>query len=350
MWIAPAQTQYFLTDQVDSVKVVTNDAGMVVTSHEYLPFGEDWITEGDTKNAPKYNSQELDKESGYYFYNARHYDPEIGRFVTPDTVIDGELSTQGWNRFAYVHNNPIRYKDPTGHKLDECEIKPVKNDGILSSVTNKMKEWSQDSSSLKSGAADLFFKAKGLVTGGNLNNKKLESSDPALRAEERGNRIGKIAEFVATAGVNGAKKQIIDFAFGAFQGLATYESTTPKEKRTSGGALTSALIGGGSSYVANLIGGSSIMKESTPIAKAGINAIVSSTGNALGQVRSGKNINEISVPSVAWAGITSGSASYLGNKTNLKEPFDSLTGKASMVIPRISGAFVISKIENEGKK
>ncbi len=90
---------------------------MVVTSHEYLPFGEDWITEGDTKNAPKYNSQELDKESGYYFYNARHYDPEIGRFVTPDTVIDGELSTQGWNRFAYCKGNPIIYKDPTGHSV-----------------------------------------------------------------------------------------------------------------------------------------------------------------------------------------------------------------------------------------
>jgi RHS repeat-associated protein len=103
---------------------VTDDRGLVLTSHEYLPFGEDWITEGDTKNAPKYNSQELDKESGYYFYNARHYDPEIGRFVTPDTVVDGELSTQGWNRFAYVHNNPIRYKDPTGHKLDDCTIKP----------------------------------------------------------------------------------------------------------------------------------------------------------------------------------------------------------------------------------
>jgi RHS repeat-associated protein len=126
-----ADAQYYLTDQVDSVKVVTNDSGMVVTSHEYLPFGEDWITEGDTKNAPKYNSQELDKESGYYFYNARHYDPEIARFVTADNVIDGEKKdengkiissdTQGWNRFSYVRNNPILYKDPTGHWKDESQ-------------------------------------------------------------------------------------------------------------------------------------------------------------------------------------------------------------------------------------
>ena len=63
----------------------------------------------------------MDKESGYYFYNARHYDLEIARFVTPDTVIDGENSTQGWNRFSYVHNNPIRYKDPTGHERDEIK-------------------------------------------------------------------------------------------------------------------------------------------------------------------------------------------------------------------------------------
>ena len=36
--------------------------------------------------------------------------------MTPDTGIDGENSTQGGNRFSYVHNNPIRYKDPTGHQ------------------------------------------------------------------------------------------------------------------------------------------------------------------------------------------------------------------------------------------
>jgi hypothetical protein len=35
--------------------------------------------------------------------------------VTPDTVIDGQLDTQGWNRYMYCRGNPIRYNDPTGH-------------------------------------------------------------------------------------------------------------------------------------------------------------------------------------------------------------------------------------------
>ena len=42
----------------------------------------------DENNASKYNSQELDKETGFYYYNARHYAPQIARFVTPDTAID----------------------------------------------------------------------------------------------------------------------------------------------------------------------------------------------------------------------------------------------------------------------
>jgi RHS repeat-associated protein len=114
--VAPSgSASYYLSDQVDSVTVVLDDGGKIVTQHEYLPFGETWITEGDKKNAPKYNSQEMDRETGYYFYNARHYDPEIGRFVTADTVVPDQYSTQSWNRFSYCRNNPIIYKDPTGH-------------------------------------------------------------------------------------------------------------------------------------------------------------------------------------------------------------------------------------------
>ena len=113
---------YYLTDQVDSVNVVLNDSGIILSQTEFLPFGETWTQEGDKEHAPKYNSQELDKETGYYFYNARHYDPEIGRFITADNVVSDQYSTQSWNRFSYVRNNPIMYKDPTGHTEEGANI------------------------------------------------------------------------------------------------------------------------------------------------------------------------------------------------------------------------------------
>ncbi|MBN1364918.1 MAG: RHS repeat-associated core domain-containing protein [Syntrophaceae bacterium] len=100
---------------------------------------------------PKYNSQELDKETGYYFYNARHYDAGIGRFVTPDTVIDGEYDTQGWNRYSYSKNNPIRYSDPTGHAV-------VDNNGMssLGSLWNSVKETASDAvDAVKETASDI---------------------------------------------------------------------------------------------------------------------------------------------------------------------------------------------------
>ena len=47
--------------------------------------------------------------------NARYYDPELGRFIQPDTTIPDLSNPQSYNRYSYVLNNPLRYTDPTGH-------------------------------------------------------------------------------------------------------------------------------------------------------------------------------------------------------------------------------------------
>ncbi|EMN82227.1 RHS repeat-associated core domain protein [Leptospira interrogans serovar Grippotyphosa str. UI 12764] len=106
---------YYLTDQVDSVSTVLDDEGNTLSLMQYLPYGDTFVQRGDLNFSPKFNSQELDRESGFYFFNARFYDPGIARFTSADTLIDGELDTQGWNRFSYVKGNPIGAKDPTGH-------------------------------------------------------------------------------------------------------------------------------------------------------------------------------------------------------------------------------------------
>ncbi|WP_254846987.1 RHS repeat-associated core domain-containing protein [Leptospira alexanderi] len=106
---------YPLIPKTYSLKYVLDDEGKTLSKMQYLPYGEMFVQRGDSNFAPKYNSQELDRESGFYFYNARFYDPGIARFTSADTIIDGEFDTQGWNRFSYVKGNPIGAKDPTGH-------------------------------------------------------------------------------------------------------------------------------------------------------------------------------------------------------------------------------------------
>ena len=55
------------------------------------------------------------------YYRARHYDPSLGRFVQPDTIVPEPGNPQALNRYSYVGNNPLRYTDPTG-MFSEDEI------------------------------------------------------------------------------------------------------------------------------------------------------------------------------------------------------------------------------------
>ena len=47
------------------------------------------------------------------YYGARWYDSSLGRFAQADSIVPGGV--QGYDRYAYSFNNPIRYNDPTGH-------------------------------------------------------------------------------------------------------------------------------------------------------------------------------------------------------------------------------------------
>jgi RHS repeat-associated protein len=52
---------------------------------------------------------------GLYDYNARYYDPALGRFVQADTVVPEPGNAQALNRYTYVYNNPLVYEDRDGH-------------------------------------------------------------------------------------------------------------------------------------------------------------------------------------------------------------------------------------------
>ena len=52
--------------------------------------------------------------TGLYYYNARYYDPRIGRFISADTVVPDPMNPQALNMYSYCIGNPLKHINPTG--------------------------------------------------------------------------------------------------------------------------------------------------------------------------------------------------------------------------------------------
>jgi len=135
----------------------------------YLPYGGIRVQVGEMPTALGFTGQRLDAGVGLLYYRARYYDPGLGRFIQPDTVVpdenkdvaltpllvgafepgsiaqvgeenreiarygfwfqregqarrqtkqpSGPVSSQRLNRYTYCLGNPLRYMDKDGHFL-----------------------------------------------------------------------------------------------------------------------------------------------------------------------------------------------------------------------------------------
>jgi RHS repeat-associated protein len=165
---------YLHGDHLGSVSVLTNSTGGGPINQEFDPWGS-VIAGSHNITTKNFTGQHLDG-TGLLFYNARYYDPTIGRFLSADTIVPGITASSGgtpatvghtrdtiirtltvafheeefitqvgeenrstfwfqrsdderkkdprpWgphqpqalNRYSYTLNNPLRYTDPTGH-------------------------------------------------------------------------------------------------------------------------------------------------------------------------------------------------------------------------------------------
>lgn len=55
---------------------------------------------------------------GLVHMNGRIYDPLLGRFLSADLVVQFPGDLQSYNRYSYVQNNPLTYRDPSGHVIE----------------------------------------------------------------------------------------------------------------------------------------------------------------------------------------------------------------------------------------
>ena len=114
--ITAVGTAFFEADGLGSITSLSGASG-VTDTYTYKPFGITAAT-GSNPNRFRFTGRESDQETGLYYYRARYYDPNTGRFVSDDPIgFSGSI-----NFYSYVSNNPVFFSDPTG-LAPTCEDK-----------------------------------------------------------------------------------------------------------------------------------------------------------------------------------------------------------------------------------
>jgi RHS repeat-associated protein len=103
---------YYVNDGLGSVRQLADPVGQVVAGYSFSPFG---VPLGESGGEPYgYTGEQWDASTGLVFLRARYYAPEVGRFVSKDPFAGYAHIPQSLNRWVYIRNNPVRYRDPSG--------------------------------------------------------------------------------------------------------------------------------------------------------------------------------------------------------------------------------------------
>ena len=117
---------YYLKNAQNDVWAVTNADGQAVVLYFYDAWGNvtrsyeaDGYEAIAEVNPILYRSYYFDAELGFYYLNTRYYVPAIHRFLNADGLAQTGQSILDKNMFTYCLNNPVRYFDPTGNKVED---------------------------------------------------------------------------------------------------------------------------------------------------------------------------------------------------------------------------------------
>lgn len=118
------QLVHVLRDNLGSITHVIDTTGIVLQELAYTAWGQlrDPLTASiyGPDNQPElllgrgYTGHEHLPWFGLINMNARLYDPAVGRFLSPDPIIQTPDNTQNFNRYSYCLNNPLKYTDSDG--------------------------------------------------------------------------------------------------------------------------------------------------------------------------------------------------------------------------------------------
>ncbi len=117
--------RYYHQDHLGSSNVVTDAEGVLIEEVGNYPYGEprvEFQPRGESESY-RFTQKERDVESRLHYFEARFLASSLGRFTRPDPILvelpKRILSVpQALSAYAYGHNRPLFYVDPTGNEVE----------------------------------------------------------------------------------------------------------------------------------------------------------------------------------------------------------------------------------------
>ena len=122
--VASGEKFSFLNDRLGTPLMLTDSTNTVVWEGIYKPFGEAEVNANSSVvNNFRFAGQYYDAETGLHYNYNRYYDPDTGRYLTPDPIgLAG-----GMNLFLYVFNNSVNMIDLYGLISEADPFNPAPN-------------------------------------------------------------------------------------------------------------------------------------------------------------------------------------------------------------------------------
>ncbi|HEV2365327.1 MAG TPA: FG-GAP-like repeat-containing protein [Caulobacteraceae bacterium] len=214
--------QYVVSDHLGSATVVTDSSGNVLQRLSYDAWGMRRNPDGTVPVNPitgiitrGFTGEEMMDDVGLINFNARLYDPQLGRFLAADPAMRNEYLDKLLDRYGYVGDNPLSLTDPTGLCFISCTVDEILGIVVAIALPELLPEFefpSMVGESLTSiAAAHPFVFAldigisgglSGFISTGNLKGALLGSAEAlafyGVGGELRAARFTGKTEFVAT--------------------------------------------------------------------------------------------------------------------------------------------------------
>ncbi len=288
---------YLHKDHLGSVDVITDSLGDVVQDMSFDAWGQrrdaavwsgmslsELLNFDNSITTRGFTGHEMLDEVGIIHMNGRIYDARLGRFMQADPFIDGVKNSQGYNRYAYVQNNPLNAVDPSGYWRAATKKVVFAVMAIVVTVAC----YGVCAEAALAGYLAAISAIQAHSVGGNV----AHAAFSAFITSYAGGVLGEAGKLTSA------------------EGILTVAAI---------GGMTSALQGGKfghgfvSAGVGAMVGGSKWFKDAGPIIRAGVKAII---GGTMTKMTGGKFANGARM--AALMSLLSSGVSSLGNRHKVK--------------------------------